>query len=212
MLLSLKKKKKPPSDAQAPSKFVAPVVKPKAGIEYPFKFDIKEDRLITYYDDNCYVTINYDERGQTATIQMFQCERENGKKRGGGLGKKLLYNVLKYIDKETRIIMIELIPFPVGKNSNNNESKLIKYYEKLGFEQDARGPGRMQALLKPLLIKLNPEKTTPVLNSLGTTLNLGEDDMGGTASAKVGFGKKKTKKTKNKRKKRKLKRSVKGNT
>ena len=133
------------------------VFRPKSGIDYLFQYINLRDRLIRYYDDNCYVTFNYDEGGLSATIQMFECTRENGKKRGGGLGKKLLYNVLKHIRESTQVIMIELLPVSVGENSNNNESKLIKYYEKLGFKQ-INSTGNMNALLDDLLIKLNPKK------------------------------------------------------
>ena len=151
MLLSLKKKKQKVATNR--------VFRPRDDIEYPFQHTNRNDQLIiTYHDKNCYVTFNYHEDGLIATIQMFECNSK-GKKRGGGLGKKLLYNVLKNIRDSTRVIKIELIPVPTGKNSNNNESKLVKYYEKLGFKQD-NSTGHMNAMLDDLLIILNPKNTT----------------------------------------------------
>jgi hypothetical protein len=111
-------------------------------------------RYVATKDDgsSCSITINYSIDGWSAGIAVFKCNNREDEKRGGGDGKKLLLNVLKYIkEKYPRIILIDLVVAPTGKMETDDLDKLIGYYERLGFNSYDAVPSMMSAQLDEIL-------------------------------------------------------------
>ena len=141
--------------------------------EKKFPFDVETDRdndgsgkrketgnkkYVATKDDgsSCSITINYSKDGWSATIMMFECNDRERYTRGGGDGKKLLLNVLKYIKEEyPSVFLIDLVVSPTGDDETNDFDKLIDYYRGLGFKSIDAEPSMMSQTLEGILMHNN---------------------------------------------------------